>query len=344
MFSDDSYRALQGAAGLVQPGDRGVIRVGGTDRATWLQGLLTNDIAALRAGHGCYAAWLTPQGRMLSDMQVLETGNAVWLDVPGTLAHRLTAELDRMIFAEDVHVEDLVGRLTVVGVHGPAAPRVVSTAIGAAIPAAELQDWVRYRHAAIPFDGGEVRVARVEPYGVPGYDIYLEPSRAPALVSRLTGAGAVPVSAEAAETARIEAGHPQFLVDMDEHTIPLEAGIEGEAISLTKGCYVGQEVIVRVLHRGQGRVARKLAGMAFGGTTVPATGAIVRVGGREVGRVTSAALSPRLGCAVALGYLHRDVLQPGTAIEALHGDTTLSGVVHALPFRESAGSLLEGQP
>ena len=332
MFSDDSYRALHDAAGLVEPADRGVIRVSGADRAAWLQGLLTNDVAALVAGTGCYAAWLTPQGRMTSDMSVLETGDATWLDVPRPLVSPLVARLDQMIFAEDVVVEDLTDQLAVIGVHGPSAAPVLSAALDGVVSAAALQDWRVYQHEELPLTDGPARVVHVEPFGVPGYEIYADPARLPALAARLASAGAVTVSATTAEVVRIEAGRPLFLVDMDEHTIPLEAGIENRAISLTKGCYVGQEVVIRVLHRGQGRVARKLSGIALDGTTVPSSGATVRAAGRDVGRVTSAAVSPRMGRAIALGYLHRDFLEPGTRVEVVDGEQELGGEVHTLPF------------
>src|SRR5258707_12007550 len=109
-----------------------------------------------------------------------------------------------------------------------------------------------------------------------------------------------------AEAIRIEAGVPRFGRDMNEDTIPLEAGIEARAISFTKGCYVGQEVVIRVLHRGHGRVARKLVGVRLSGDRVPADGAAIRSGDREIGHVTSAAFSPSLNAPSALGYVHRD--------------------------------------
>ena len=119
---------------------------------------------------------------------------------------------------------------------------------------------------------------------------------------------------QAIEAARVEAGYPVFGVDMTDDTIPLEAGIEDRAISLTKGCYVGQEVIIRVLHRGHGRVVRKLVGLRIEGK-VPQRGARLFAADRDVGFVTSAAESPRLGT-IAMGYLHRDFLAAGTKVEA----------------------------
>jgi folate-binding protein YgfZ len=147
--------------------------------------------------------------------------------------------------------------------------------------------------------------------------VYLERAQEPALVAALANAGASVVSHEAIEAARIEAGYPVFGVDMTDDTIPLEAGIEDRALSMTKGCYVGQEVIVRVLHRGHGRVVRKLVGLRIDGTA-PDRGARLFAGQRDIGFVTSAVESPRLG-AIALGYVHRDFLAAGTKVEAETG-------------------------
>jgi folate-binding protein YgfZ len=121
---------------------------------------------------------------------------------------------------------------------------------------------------------------------------------------------------------------PLFHRDMDEETIPLEAGIEPRAISFTKGCYVGQEVIIRVMHRGHGRVARKLVGLAIDGDRVPAPGAAIHAGDREIGRVTSATRSPALDRPIALGYVHRDFVAAGTEV-AVDG---ASARVTAVPF------------
>jgi folate-binding protein YgfZ len=131
-----------------------------------------------------------------------------------------------------------------------------------------------------------------------------------------------------ADAIRIESGIPLFHRDMDEETIPLEAGIEGRAISLTKGCYVGQEVIIRVLHRGHGRVARKLVGLLIDGASAPREGAQVRSDARDVGHVTSATLSPALDRPIALAYVQRDFAAPGTTLVV--GDS--GAMVSALPF------------
>ncbi len=298
----EDYRHLREGAGIGAIAPRQQIAVAGPDRATYLQGLLTNDIPSLLPGTGCYSAWLTPQGRMLTDMHVLESGGMILLDVPAETVDATRERLEQFIFTENVQVESLAGKLSGVWIHGPQAPAIVGRVMGIE----GLASWRDYQHAQ--------SVARIDQLGVPGFCLYLEPSREREVIAALVEAGAHNVSHEAIDAARIEVGYPVFGVDMTDDTIPLEAGIEERAISMSKGCYVGQEVIIRVLHRGQGRVARKLVTLRID-SVVPPRGARLFAADRDVGFVTSAASSPRLG-PIAMGYVHRDFVAPGTAIEA----------------------------
>jgi folate-binding protein YgfZ len=308
--SPGHYRAIHEGAVTGALEARAQIAVAGKDRASYLQGLLTNDIQALTAGTGCYAAWLTPQGRMLTDMHVFESGDMILLDVPADQLESTLQRLDQFLFSEDVQLADLAGSLRAVWLHGPAAPAVCERVLTGPGGVAE---WADYRNARTEFNGTPAVIARVDQLGVPGFCIYVAPAQAAALLERLHGAGAAAADAAALDAARIEAGYPLFGVDMTADTIPLEAGIEQRAISFTKGCYVGQEVIIRVLHRGHGRVAKKLVGLRVEGPA-PMRGTKLFAGGREVGAVTSAAGSPRYGT-IALGYLHRDFTAPGTVVE-----------------------------
>jgi folate-binding protein YgfZ len=318
MTISDQYHALRNAAVIGAVSPRAAIGVGGSDRAAYLQGLLTNDIQALTPGTGCYAAWLTPQGRMLTDMHVFESGDMILLDVPAAELSATLQRLDQFLFGEDVQLSDLSDALTAVWVHGPAAPAILAGVLrdeGRAEPHASfasLDTWPEYHNARTSFGAAGVVVARVDQLGVPGFGVYVEPARATDLIAALVAGGAVEATAEVIEVARIERGYPIFGADMTVETIPLEAGIEHRAISLTKGCYVGQEVIIRVLHRGHGRVVKRLVGLRIDGA-VPPPGAAIVAGDKEVGVVTSAANSPRLG-AIALGYVHRDFTPPGTAV------------------------------
>ena len=305
----DGYRALKEGAGIGAVAPRRAIGVSGKDRAAYLHGLLTNDVQALTAGTGCYAAWLTPQGRMLTDVHVLESGDMMLLDVPSALVQPTIQRLDQFIFSEDVQLADLSEALGIVWVHGPASPDVL---LGVLTGLVDPSSWREYHNARGKFNGSPVVVARISQLGVPGFCLYVDPSREEDLVRALKVAGAAVAGREDIAAARIEAGYPVFGLDMTEDTIPLEAGIEDRAISTTKGCYVGQEVIIRVLHRGGGRVARRLVGLRLQEDRV-FTGSEIFAAGKKIGTVTSAATSPRLG-AIALGYVHRDFVKPGTAV------------------------------
>jgi folate-binding protein YgfZ len=323
-MSSAGYQAIFEGAAVGAVAARRQLAVAGKDRATFLQGLLTNDIQALTPGSGCYAAWLSPQGRMLTDLHVLESGGMVLLDVPAEVAAATLERLDQFLFSEDVKLGSMADVLTGVWVHGPRAASVLETLLGTS----GLDTWGGYQHSQFELDEQPVSVARIDQLGVPGYCIFLERSREDHLVNALEAAGAARAGADALLAARIEAGYPVFGVDMTDDTIPLEAGIEHRAISFSKGCYVGQEVIIRVMHRGHGRVARKLVGLRFDGGAV-APGAKLFSGAREVGFVTSAAVSPRSG-PIALGYVHRDFVEPGTVVETDIDGQRVAGAVTAL--------------
>lgn len=274
MFSLDGYRALRTGGGVVRRTDRAVLAITGKDRADWLQGLVTNDVASLAPGETRYAAYLTPQGRMVTDMNVIARADRLLLDVPAPLAGSLRERLDGLIFAEDAQVLDLGDAMQV----------------WTAIPPREP-------------NGGAMVEAIVAAGDSHGF-AYSE------------------ISLDTFEVVRIERGIPRFLADMDTDTIPLEAGIEDRAISFTKGCYVGQEVIVRVTHRGGGRVAKKLVRWKAepSAAVVPMAGARIVAKDRDVGRVTSAAFSPGREAVVGLGYVHRDFVAPGTEVTVVWND------------------------
>jgi len=310
--SEEMYRkAREGAAFLDR--DRGRLVVSGPDRASFLQGLLTNDIAALAAGRGCYAAYLTPQGRMIADLFVYELADLMLLTVPIGIKDSLLAKLDRLIFTEDVKLGDVTATFAQTAVVGPEAASISSLVLDG-VSAETLSSLPEHGNLRARFEGQTAIVTRVTDTGEPGFDVFVERPSAEAFRSRLAGRGVAELDVATAESLRIEAGVPRFGPDMDEETIPLEAGIESRAISFTKGCYVGQEVIVRVLHRGHGRVARKLVGLILDDGPAPAAGAIVRSGEREVGRITSGAISPALKKPIALAYIHRDFVAAGTVL------------------------------
>ena len=339
----EHYRALRRAAGVVERAARTCIAVGGADRADYLQGLLSNDVAALAPGAGCYATYLTPQGRLIADMDVFNLGDRLLLDVDAGVGPLLLARFDELVFAEDVTLADWGGTCAGYDVHGPAALDVAAAALDALGVACDTPAGVRglAPHGCCrPAAAGETTaVLRTDALGEPGVAVVVPRERAAALHAALVAAGGADVDAAAAETVRVESGRPRFPADMDGETIPLEAGIEDRAISFDKGCYVGQEVIVRILHRGGGRVARRLVGLTVGpaggdgaGAAVPEPGAALRREGEPVGRVTSAAASPVLGQAIALGYLPRDLSDAGARVEVDLPAGRGAAVVTATPF------------
>jgi folate-binding protein YgfZ len=230
---------------------------------------------------------------------------------------------DRFVITEDVQVQDVSASRTVIGLYGPRADEVLER-----VPLEGKRPLALYASSRVRVCGHDALLLRDDDPGIGGYEIVVEPEAAVAVRDALRGAGAIPASESDVETVRIERGQPRFGADMDTDTIPLEAGLD-RAISRTKGCYVGQEVIVRVIDRGHGRVARRLVGLVFDpGATVPTPGTHVSSGDRDIGRVTSAAWSPTLGHPIALGYVHRDFVAPGTPVNVGAG----VGRVAELPF------------
>jgi folate-binding protein YgfZ len=300
--------------------------VSGTDRRSYLHGLLTNDIVALQPGQGCYAAYLTPQGRMIADLWVYELGDVLLLSMARDVKPVVLAKLDQFVFTEDVQLGDVTDTFTATAIVGPRAAGAVADALGTS--GDRLAQLPEHGSVRADFQGQPAIVLRTTDTGEPGFDVLVKTQHAGPLRERLHASGVVDADAAVAEALRIEGGVPRFHVDMDEETIPLEAGIEARAISMTKGCYVGQEVIIRVLHRGHGRVARRLVGLTLEGTAAPSSGSQVQVDGKDIGSITSSAVSPALGKPIALAYVHRDHVAPGTAVSV---DAT-QAVITSLPF------------
>ena len=243
---------------------------------------------------------------MIADMRVIETGERLLLGVEREVAGALAARLDSLIFSEDAQVRDITGEVDEVRVHGPLAAAAIERTIGTSVEYLGAQ----YENVTV----GCYTIVREDAFGVPGFDIYAPVADAPALRTMIVKAGATRAAHDVLEALRIEAGRPLFGVDMDTDTIPLEAGIEGRAISFTKGCYVGQEVIIRVMHRGHGRVARRLVRLVLTAGAVPRSGDKVFAGEQQVGQITSGTDSPKAGSPLAMAYVHRDHATPGTTL------------------------------
>jgi folate-binding protein YgfZ len=306
--------------------ERGVLRVTGRDRIEWLNGLLTNDLKSREGPRACPALWLTPQGRMITDVVVLELGGETWLDVPASLAAALAERFDRMIFAEDVRVADASGELTSTGVYGSDAIELLREAMGPDSPGDDADPSALAIGHAQENDGRVVYTHAIASglAGVHVYQAHPDAQRFEDAMSR----GRRSLDDHEAMVLRVERGIPEFLVDTSEETIPLEAGLD-DTISHTKGCYVGQEIIVRIRDRAHGRVARRLVGLQISGSVVPPVPQGVTSDGRHAGRVTSAVMSGAVGRPIALATLLRDFTEPGTPVVLEDGTPA---VVASLPF------------
>ncbi len=289
--------------------ERAILRVTGSDRLSWLQGLLTNDVTQAVNGTGIYSAWLTPNGRMITDAVVVDDGLTTFLDVPAPLAAALAVRLDGLVFAEDVRIDDASSAFVSVGLYGPD----VTNALAGMATELTGPDAVRTLAFAT---------------GLAGLHLIVPAPRAAGVSEAVGHGGAVPLDDRTAEVLRIEAGVPAFQVDMDQDTIPLEAGLD-HALSHTKGCYVGQEIIVRIRDRAHGRVARRLVGLRLRGAALPLVPQALTREGRQAGRATSVAMSPAFDSPIALGTVLRDFIEPGTVVTLENG---IEAEVHALPF------------
>ena len=287
---DDDYRAFRESAGAVEL-PRDFVRVTGPDAVSFLEGQLSQEVAGLSHGASTWAFLLQPQGKVVAFLRVLRTGEEeLVLETDAGFSDAMIERLNRFKLRVKADLDPLDWRC--VAVRGPRSHELV--------PSGVVADWP----------------------GLPGADLVGEAPAAPE--------GVPMCSLEAYEAVRIEAGIPVMGRELDEGTIPAEAGVVDRSVSFTKGCYTGQELVARIDSRG-GNVPRRLRGVVFGdGVSVP-VGATIEADGKEAGRITSAALSPRIGATVALAYVRRAVEPPAEVIVTWDGGSAPARV-EALPL------------
>src|SRR5688572_29509353 len=294
------YEAVRGrGAGLIDlSSSRGRIRVSGSEAVMFLNGLITNDIKNATENAWLPAVFPTVQGRVIGAVRILKSDSGFLIDTDTASHEAILKTISRFTLAGDFRVSDVSTEIALLSVQGRGAGEVVES-IDATI--------VRATHT-----------------GEAGFDLLVDATDVASVKETLVAAGAQPVTPETFEILRIEAGIPRHGQDMDDTNVVLEANLD-DAISYTKGCYVGQEIIIRIKHRGH--VAKKLTGLKFD-RPVDSGATIASNDGKEIGRVTSTAYSPKLESTIALGYVRYEYLSPGTAVKA--GDA--SGTVTDLPF------------
>jgi folate-binding protein YgfZ len=247
------------------------------------------------------------------------------IDTESATRETVMTLLERFTLAGDFHLRDLTDETAMFSLQGKSASEMVRNLLGEEMASAE-----RHKIVNAQFGDAAVTVIRATHTAEDGFDLFTEANNSAKLSEALTASGAVPVSNETFETLRIEAGVPLYGIDMDENNVVTETNLD-DAISFTKGCYLGQEIIVRIKHRGH--VAKKLSGVVLNdSTTVPRNSKIRSSDGKEIGRVTSSTFSPRLDRAIALGYLKYDYLAAGTDVKVAAPESEISATVAELPI------------
>ena len=323
-FSDPKaeYQAIREACGLIDWSVIDAVEVQGADRIPFLHNLLSQDLKGLQAGLGRRAALLTPNAKLLADLLVLADTDRLLLLCLGTRTATLLETLERYRIVEDVTARAL--DLVCLALQGPGSPAVITQTFGAAD-----HGTASGAHELLSFGSVRVRCIRQTITGEPGY-LLLASAPDAAELWRALGKRARPVGWEELNVRRIEAGIPWYGIDMDDSTLLPETGLEAEAASQSKGCYIGQEVIARLATYGS--VSRKLLGWQCAGTTVPQAGDSIMKGEETIGAVTSGCVSFTFDRPIGLAYVKRPhYAQPGS-IEIARPNARLPGMLLPLPF------------
>lgn len=322
------HNALHESAGVIDLSFRSRLCLTGADRVRFLHGQITNDVKKLRVGEGCYAALTTAKGKMQSDLNVFVLQDELLLDFEPGYATTFAQRLEKYIVADDVQVVDVAPLYGVLSIQGPKAKGLEA-----------FVDWSDRPFGSVKFSDatlGEIYVINNARLGSTGFDLFVPANSlealADVLISTSTVIGGRAVGWSAFEIARVEAGIPRFGADMDETNLPLECDIEARAVSYTKGCYIGQEVINRI--HSIGHVNRELRGLCLADDLkmLPVKGDKLFKDDKEAGYVTSAVRSVALNASIALGYVRREAFAIGTELTLRIGASESRATIVALPF------------
>jgi len=328
------HAALRGSAGVLDLSFRGRLCLTGADRLRFLHGQVTNDVKGLRPGQGCYAALVTAKGKMESDLNLFCLADELLLDFEPGLTAAVTQRLEKFLVADDVQIVDASPHYGLLSVQGPkSAVTVGGLGIFPELPSKPFAS-LKLTDATL----GEIYLVNQPRLGSAGFDLFVPTDSLGAVADKLIAAakavGGRACGWAAFETARVEAGIPRFGADMDETNLPLECGIESRAVSYTKGCYIGQEVLNRV--HSFGHVNRELRGLRLADDlpALPAKGDKLFHAGKEVGHITSAMKSPALRPNIALGLVRREANAIGTILTVKSGAGEFAAEVVSLPFEK----------
>jgi len=327
------YAALMESAAVLDLSCRGRLCVAGADRTRFLHGQVTNNVNDLKVGDGCYAALANAKGKMQSDLNIYCLADEILLEFEPGFSAAVIERLEKYIIADDVQVSDISPHYGLLSLQGPKVGSVFARAgFQFDLPARPLS-FTRFDHPEL----GETYCMNQPRGSSMGFDLFVPSAKlglaAEKLITSAKAAGGQPCGWQALEMARIEAGVPRFGVDMDESNLAPETGVESRAISYTKGCYIGQEVIARIRTYGQVAKSLRTFRLADDLKQLPRKGDKLFHGDKEAGYITSAVASPAFKCNVALGYVRREFNHPGTEL-TLHsaaGESTVKVVELSTP-------------
>ncbi len=325
--SSNEYTAVRdGGAGVLDLSSRGRLLLSGSEAVMFLNGLITNDMKTLSNDSWMPAVFPNVQGRVIAAVRIIHRSDGFLIDMEGVSLDTVTKLLQRFTAAGDFHLTDLTGETAMLSIQGANASSVIQQVLGVEAGMVPRGQVANVQLA----DGGEVNLIRATHTGEDGFDLFAAANDGPRLLGMLNQAGALPIGDETAEILRIEAGIPRFGIDLDETKVVTETNLD-DAVSFTKGCYIGQEIIARIKYRGH--VANKLTGVQLDqDSTVEAGSRILSVDEKEIGRITSATISPQLKTTTALGYVKYDYLKPGTRLKVVSAEQEYSAAVAGLPF------------
>lgn len=343
------YAAVRKAAALFDWPQRGILELTGKDRLAFLNNLLTNQTwdkqakTGLAAGQGVYAFFLNLKGRIVADMNVLELGDRTLLELDARVIEPVRAAFDKYLFSEQVKMANQTGQSHSLAIHGPRAAEVLQQVS----PADPLTDLPQLGNRTTSVLGAASVIWRDDSAGVPGFNLIVNSDAAAQvwsqLIDRFSASEQIgrrplrPAGWAVFNACRIEAGRPIIGIDFDDSVLPAETGLLARAVSFTKGCYLGQEIVARMHARGQ--LARLLVGIRMEGDALPIAGAkIFDDASNEIGGITSSTISPVLSnAAICLGYLKRPFYDIGTAVNVPAEGAMRKGTVVQLPFLAASG-------
>lgn len=301
----EGYDAIRNGAAVIDFSAAGKLELSGKNAVQFLNGLVSNDVMSLAPGQGVLAAFPTLQGKLMALARIYHTGGGLLLEIDEINRGKVFNNLSRFVPAGEFFVRDASDEMALVSLQGPKSAEILQAAASR-----EFADSPAFSYEKASLSGTEVGIARHGRLGGPGFDIFVERAGAGEVTARLLEAGAARAGGGAFETARIEAGIPREGVDAGENYIILESELN-DAVSYTKGCYLGQEVIARIHWRGQ--PAKRLRGFLIDSDSLPPAGTgLIATDGKKVGEITSSIRSIALDRFIALGYVHRYYLTPGT--------------------------------